>query len=77
MSPTASCAGGTDSLPPSAVSRKASAGRARASASTWATATLRARCSSRRAASNRNTNITAASYQTCGPPRTVSTTLAT
>ena len=62
--------------PPSARSRSASTGVARASASTRATATRRARCSSMRAASSRNTNITAASNQTCAPPRIVSSVLA-
>ena len=76
MSPISSAASGTASRLPSASSRVASAGRARANASTCALAMLRARCSSMRAASNRNTNITAASNHTCGPPRIVSTTLA-
>ena len=76
MSPTASAFSGTCSALPSARSRVASAGRARASASTCADAIPRARCSSMRATSSRKTNITAASYQTWVPPRTVSNRLA-
>ena len=67
----------THSRLPSARSRDGEGRAARARcASTCALAMLRTRCSSMRAASSRKTNITAASYQTCGPPRTVSTTLA-
>ena len=76
MSPRDSAATGTVSRLPSSRSRSANAGRARASASTCALARARARCSSIRASSSRNTNITAASYQTWVPPRTVSNTLA-
>ena len=75
-SPMDSASTGTDSRLPSASSRVANAGRARASASTCALAMPRARCSSWRATSSRNTNITAASYQTWVPPRTVSQVLA-
>ena len=50
--------------------------RARGIASAQVDALARARCSNMRATSSNSTNITAASYQTCTPPRTVSTTLA-
>ena len=75
-SSTAKVSMGTDSRLPSAPSRVAKAGRARASASTWALAMLRARCSNWRATSSKNTNITAASYQTWMPPCRVSQVLA-